>query len=249
MAEQFSHRGNKILEADFNSLWERISNIKEILLITPQGHKFSVVAETSKRGIHSSEKFLKIKHNSKEFARIHACCWGHTTNCYGTRIGGYSEALNSWYMGFVINVDSITLKPKKEILEDFGTLFKTPLQPVFLTRTMIPEKPGVYIIYDYKQKKYIYVGSSENIKNSLVQQLRLQKDKSNFYLQPVQKGLILNKRCTNSKEAKAYIISNCGIKILIIPEEKTRKIPSMRRILLKNYAVSVLEPEYNFLSD
>ena len=34
--------------------------------------------------------------DGKEYARVYPCCWGHTANCYGTRIGGYSESLDFW---------------------------------------------------------------------------------------------------------------------------------------------------------
>ena len=213
------HQSYKILEADFTSLWERLSECGEIHLSTPGGSKFSAQASISTRGTREQQKLVKITQQGREFARIYACCWGHTTNCYGTRIGGYSEGLNSWYGGIIISLDSFTLKPKNEVIQDFGALLNAPLQNYRQALENTPEEAGVYLVLDRRQKKYIYADTTDNIKKRLRQQLLHQRDKSRYQAQPIQKGLIGNSRCKNSKDAQEYIASVCDVKILALLNE------------------------------
>jgi len=243
------HQSRKILEADFSSLWDRIYAVGETYLVTPNGHKFTAEATTAVRGIHGKQKLLRIKQKGREFARIYECCWGHTTNCYGTRIGGYSESLNSWYKGLIISLDSLTLKPKNEVIHDFGTLLGSPLQSYQLAISNVSPLPGIYLVYDRRQKKYIYADSAEDMQKRIQEEVRLQKSNSRLKAQTIQKGLIESKRCTTSAEAKKYILTNCEIRILGIPDEKGRKYPWIRRSLLAHYAISVLEPDFNISTD
>jgi hypothetical protein len=51
------------------------------------------------RGKHKGERVIRIEKDVVEFGRIYQCCWGHTTNCSRTRIGGCSDALDRWAAG------------------------------------------------------------------------------------------------------------------------------------------------------
>lgn len=239
------HQSYKILEADFNSLWDRLNESGEVYLLTPSGSKFSAQSSIATRGTREQQKLIKINQHGREFARLYSCCWGHTTNCHGARIGGYSDGLNSWYSGVIINLDSLTLKPKNEVIQDFGALLHAPQQSFTQAAENTTEIGGVYLIYDRRQRKYIYADTTDNIRKRLIQQLRRQGERSRFQAQPIQKGLLGSGRCRNSQEACDYITSGCEVRALVLQDEKKRKYPWIRRTLLLNYAVSVLEPDYN----
>jgi len=64
--------------------------------VTHYGHEFDAGASHVTKGSHKGEKVIHIKKDGNGFAYIYQCCWQHQTNCYGTRIGGYSEALDKW---------------------------------------------------------------------------------------------------------------------------------------------------------
>ena len=243
------HQSQKVLEADFSSLWDRLNRAANILLVTPVGHKFNADAIIGVRGTHEHQKLVRITQKGKEFARIYQCCWGHTTNCYGTRIGGYRDGLNSWYKGLMISLDSLTLKPKNEVIKDFGTLLNSPPQIYRQALLNTRNEPGVYLVYDNKQRKYLYVDTKSDIRKRLQQHLRSQGAKSKFHAQQIQKGLIDNQRCSNSSDANKYMATNCTVRILNIADEKTRKYSAIRRFLLQHYAMAVLEPDYNIMAE
>lgn len=230
-------------------LWERINASGETYLVTPNGHKFTAEAAVGVRGKHGQQKLLRIKQKGKEFARIYECCWGHTTNCYGARIGGYSEGLNLWYKGLIISLDSLTLRPKNEVVHDFGVLLNSPLQSYPQALASVSSEPGIYLIFDHRQRKYMYVDSTQDLQKRVQEQIRLQKANSRFSAQTIQRELIDSKRCSNSAEAQKYISANCDVRILSIPDEKGRRYPWMRRSLLEHYAISVLEPDFNISRD
>ena len=244
MQKSISHQSQKILHSDYNHLWRQLYNAGEQNLITPKGHKFTAVAAKSTRGTHQWHEVIFIKHYNKEFARIYSCCWGHTTNCHGTRIGGYSDGLDSWAKGIMIRAESLLLKPEDEVVRDLGKLFSSAELDFNQAVKHLPKEPGVYLVYDRKQKRFIYIGSTLDINNRIRQHLRLQK-KGYFHGQQIQKGLIAIGRCNDSKDAQKYLSANCTAKHLVIPDEKRRKYPWIRRTLLTHYAICVLQPEYN----
>jgi len=90
------HQGQKNLTHDFNAVWEKLKVLDRQSLQTPDGHDFYAFAALTTRGSRQGQRVIRIRKGDKEFARIYPCCWRHTTNCYGTRIGGYSEALDLW---------------------------------------------------------------------------------------------------------------------------------------------------------
>jgi hypothetical protein len=90
------HQSRKNLKSGFGRVWELLNISGEQPLATPRGHRFVAMARITIKGSHQREKVIQIRRDEQEFARIYPCCWGHTTNCYGTRIGGYSDALDEW---------------------------------------------------------------------------------------------------------------------------------------------------------
>ena len=93
------HRGRKNLRNGFDQVWEKLHSCGKQTLTTAKDKVFIASAATL-RSL-SGEKFIKIEGAAgQEFARIYECCWGHTVNHYsngnGTRIGGYSDALDNW---------------------------------------------------------------------------------------------------------------------------------------------------------
>jgi len=90
------HQSRKDLTHDFNTVWGKLKVSGRQSLQTPDGHDFDAFAALTIKGSHQGEKVVRIEKDGRTFAYIYSCCWGCTTNCYGTRIGGYSEALDLW---------------------------------------------------------------------------------------------------------------------------------------------------------
>ena len=90
------HEGRKDLRKGFADVWRslEIRDIQE--LATSKGSDFRASASHATRGSHEGEKVIIINKGSREFARVYRCCWGYQTNNYGTRIGGYTDALDKW---------------------------------------------------------------------------------------------------------------------------------------------------------
>ncbi len=239
------HRSQKILQSNFGPLWERLNAAGQQYLVTPHGHKFTAESSIGKQGSHQQQNVIRIKQHEQEFARIYECCWRHTTNCYGTRIGGYSDGLDTWFKGLMISKESLIMKPNDKVIDNFGKLLNSFELGYEQALIRLPKEPGVYLVYDKKQKKYIYCGKTKDIRKRIQQHARLQNKSTRFLAQQVQKGLIDKGRCNNSQEAQKYLFSNCTVKHLVIPDEKRRKYPWINRSLLDHYAVCVIEPEYN----
>jgi len=90
------HQSQKHLQNDFDRVWGLLDAFGRQPLLTPKGHEFVAFAAVTTRGSHKGERVVRIQRDSQEYARIYPCCWRRTTNCNGTRIGGYSDALDSW---------------------------------------------------------------------------------------------------------------------------------------------------------
>lgn len=90
------HHGRKVLSHDFNVVWKYLMDSGGQSLRTKADHIFDAQSYVTGKGSHRGEKVIRILNDGIEYARIYPCCWGHTTNCYGTRIGGYSESLDLW---------------------------------------------------------------------------------------------------------------------------------------------------------
>jgi hypothetical protein len=90
------HDSQKVLAQDFDTVWKRLKVSGKKSLQTPNGHNFDALATEAAKGYHQGEKVIRVTKDGRLFALIYSCCWRHTTNNYGTRIGGYSDALNKW---------------------------------------------------------------------------------------------------------------------------------------------------------
>jgi hypothetical protein len=90
------HEAKKALMHDFTVIWERLRAANDQSFQTPRGNSFEAFATTVTDGSYPGDRVIIITEDSKEIARIYSCCWGHTTNCYETPIGDYSDALDRW---------------------------------------------------------------------------------------------------------------------------------------------------------
>src|SRR4030042_4615744 len=103
------HQSQKLLQSRFDIVWQRLDDAGEQQMVTPDGHKFMALASRRKRAVQDQDpRFIAVKQRGQDFARIYPCCWGHTTNCNGTRIGGYRDGLDAWVQGLVISQESLT---------------------------------------------------------------------------------------------------------------------------------------------
>lgn len=240
------HQSQKLLQSRFDIVWQRLDDAGEQQMITPDGHKFIARSSRRKRALQDQDpRFIAVKQRGKEFARIYPCCWGHTTNCNGTRIGGYSDGLDAWAKGMMISQESLTLKPNDEVIHLLGKLLNSAELDYDRACLHLPEQPGVYLVYDRKQKKYIYVDKALDMQKGIRQHTQRQNRLFGSSIPPIQKGLIDKKLCADSGEAQKYLSANCTVRHLIVLDEKQRKQPWKRRVLLEHYAICVIEPEYN----
>ncbi len=240
------HQSQKLLQSRFDIVWQRLDDAGEQQMVTPDGHKFIASASRRKRAPEGQDpRVIRVKQRGKEFARIYPCCWGHTTNCSGTRIGGYSDGLDAWVKGLMISQESLTLKPVDEVVHLLGKLLNSGELEYEPACQHLPAKPGVYLIYDRNQKKYIYAGRALDIQKKVQQHAHHQTRFFGASTEPLQKWLVDSKLCADSRQAIDYLYANCTVKYLVVPDETQRKQPSKRRALLEHYAICVLEPEYN----
>ena len=79
-------------------MFELLSKNGEQLLTTQQGKRFKVISTIGQSGTNKGRRVIRVFHDADktEYARIYSCCWGHVINHSGTRIGGYSQALDRW---------------------------------------------------------------------------------------------------------------------------------------------------------
>ena len=240
------HQSQKLLQSRFDIVWQRLDDAGEQQLVTPEGHKFIALASRRKRTLKDQDpRFIAVKQRGQEFARIYPCCWGHTTNCNGTRIGGYSDGLDAWAKGLMISKESLTLKPNDEVIYLLSRLLNSAELDYDRACLHLPEQPGVYLVYDRKQKKYIYADKALDMQKGIRQHTQRQNRLFGSSVPPIQKGLIDSKHCADSGEAQKYLSANCTVRHLVVLDEKQRKQPWKRRSLLEHYAICVLEPEYN----
>ena len=89
--------GNPLLEFEIRFHIDKKSDRDSIFAaLKALDHIFDAQAYVTSKGSHRGEEVIRIFSDGKEYARIYPCCWGHTANCHGTRIGGYSESLDHW---------------------------------------------------------------------------------------------------------------------------------------------------------
>jgi predicted GIY-YIG superfamily endonuclease len=145
----------------------------------------------------------------------------------------------------MISKESLTLKPNDEVIHLLSKLLNSEELDYDLACLHLPKEPGVYLVYDRKQKKYIYAGKSLDMQKRIRQHAHHQNWPARFNSQPIQKWLIDKKLCADSSEAQKYLSTNCAVRHLVVPDEKQRKQPWKKRSLLEHYAICVIEPECN----
>jgi hypothetical protein len=57
-----------------------------------KGIKFKAEADLAKSGKHKSQQMIRCK-TQKSIVYIYDCCWNYQSNCSGTHINTYSEAI------------------------------------------------------------------------------------------------------------------------------------------------------------
>lgn len=89
-------RGQRNPAHDFGVVWRKLKASGRRSLRTMNGHDFDAFADWAAKGSHQGQEVVRIEKDGRTFAYIYPCCWGCTTNCYGTWVGGYIEALDLW---------------------------------------------------------------------------------------------------------------------------------------------------------
>lgn len=89
-----AHTGQVVLEHTFREVYDWLANHGSADLKTEKrGTPFQAIADVGKRGTHAGDRLLRFTSKGGE-ARAYGCCWGWYTNCSGTRIGMYCQALD-----------------------------------------------------------------------------------------------------------------------------------------------------------
>src|SRR4030065_1447443 len=113
----------------------------------------------------------------------------------------------------MISKESLTLKPNDEVIHLLGKLLNSEELDYDHACLHLPNKPGVYLVYDKKQKKYIYAGKALDIQKRIRQHAQHQNRLFGSSLPPIQKGLIDSKHCAGSNEARKYLSANWPVRI------------------------------------
>ncbi len=99
-----------------------------------------------------------------------------------------------------------------------------------LKYSQIPEKSGVYIIYN--NKKVIYIGNTQNLRNRIYRNHLMGEERSSIL-----KKKIMKERNLSRSKAKEYMKKYLSVRYRIIP---TSKIDSVEHFL-----ISLFVPKYN----
>ena len=104
-----------------------------------------------------------------------------------------------------------------------------------MTRSVLPEAPGVYLITKIQDDIEIpyYIGRTKNIR----QRLYNNHLKGPFRSAPLKKYLVHNQICLTEGEARDFILKHCAARWL--QEEDYR-----RRGALESFWTSILFPQY-----
>jgi hypothetical protein len=86
-----THSGCVTLSHDFKYAWDWLQNNNPGVLHTSRGAEFTARSKLSK----DDRRVICFYQKGKEYSRAYLCCWGHGTNCNGTRVGMYCKALDA----------------------------------------------------------------------------------------------------------------------------------------------------------
>jgi len=99
---------------------------------------------------------------------------------------------------------------------------------------LVPEEPGVYLIYDKRLDAVIYAGRTKNLRRRLLNDHK----RGNIEGSQFRKALQQNFTLSSEKEIKSYILENCSFQFIVIKEFE-------EIIRLEHFITAVLAPTPN----
>jgi len=109
-------------------------------------------------------------------------------------------------------------------------------RPFPFTGAEVPERPGIYVIYDGGGYAY-YVGQSKNLRRRLLVDHRKGNGKSSIF----RRKLSLIKRFESEVTVTSYIREECAFRFLELESERERRE-------LEHFATALLSPVLNCLA-
>jgi excinuclease UvrABC nuclease subunit len=106
-------------------------------------------------------------------------------------------------------------------------------RPFLFTNTDVPDRPGIYIIYDGGGHP-CYVGQSRNLKRRLLVDHRTGNSKSSTFRRKLSKI----KQIDSEPALTSYIQEKCNIRFLELESER-------ERLELEHFAMALLSPVLN----
>ena len=109
-------------------------------------------------------------------------------------------------------------------------------RPLAFTSVEVPERPGIYVIYDGGGSP-CYVGQSRNLRRRLLVDHRKGNGKSSIF----RRKLSLIKRFETEIAVTSYICEECAFRFLELESERERRE-------LEHFATALLSPVLNCLA-
>jgi len=98
----------------------------------------------------------------------------------------------------------------------------------------VPQEHGVYVIYDKKLEKIIYIGRTRNLKRRLLGDHK----RGNIEGSQFRKALVQKLALKSETEITGYILKNCSFQFMVIKEFE-------EMVRLEHFATAVLAPILN----
>jgi len=98
----------------------------------------------------------------------------------------------------------------------------------------VPRQPGVYVIYDEKEKAIIYAGRTKNLRRRLLSD----RKRGNIEGSQFRKALGENLALLPESQITRYILENCSFQFMVIKELE-------EMVRLEHFSTAVLSPLLN----
>lgn len=95
----------------------------------------------------------------------------------------------------------------------------------------VPEKPGVYVIYDKRVEAIIYAGRTKNLRRRLLGDHKQGNIKGSQFRRALKRNLALK----SESEITSYILQNCSFKFIVIEEFE-------EMVRLEHFITAVIAP-------
>jgi len=115
-----------------------------------------------------------------------------------------------------------------------NTLLNEPRLRFSEASANVPKEPGVYVIYDEKEKAVIYAGRTKNLRRRLLGDHK----RGNIRGSQFRRALRQNPKLDSESQITRYIMENCGFQFMVI-----KKFEEMVR--LEHFTAAVLAPLLN----